>query len=253
MVDSALHSRVMSAKACNKCGGRHGSPRGKKCNFAAADTAEAASNVDAIEIILARLTAMEQRLSALEAGKSTAPTSDSDDEEEELPTANNLTCLRWNATLQKQVHQRLKALGIDDSDYDDEEEHKGMCRKKRAKSGRVKTASDFIKIEVEWPHYHVYRGGGGRKPAAYDELTVEEFVHGYLATVLEGKLSSSVQQLMLQHLRYLMWDAAEFSFDAARSCHSIVLQHLEQRRLTWADQDKLQELHHTDICATTIR
>ena len=164
----------MSAKACNKCGGRHGPPRGRKCNVAAADTAEAASSVDATEVILAKLTAMEHRLSALEAGKSTTP-SDSDDEEEELPTAENLTSLRRDATLQKQVHQRLKALGISDSDYDDEEEHKGMCPKKRAKSGRIKTASDFIKIEVEWLHYHVYRGAD-RKPAAYDELTAEEFI-----------------------------------------------------------------------------
>ena len=126
-------------------------------------------------------------------------------------------------------------MGIDDSDYDDEEEHKGMCCTKRAKFGCVKTASDFIKIEVEWPHYHVYKRAD-RKPAAYDQLTVEEFVHGYLATVLEGKHSSSVQQLMLQHLRYPMRDAAEFSFDTARNCHGIVLQHLEQGRLTWADR-----------------
>ena len=114
---------------------------------------------------------------------------------------------------------------------------RGTSKKgRRLKSGREKTASDFIKVEMEWPHYH------DRKPAHYDDLAAVEFVHGYLTSVLEGNHNARTKDHMLRHLKDLMLDESEFSFEAARNCHGIVLQHLEQARLTWADKDRLQEL-----------
>ena len=196
--------------------------------------------------ILAKLTAIEQRLSMLEEKAVEAETETEGEVEEDGSVAENVAALRSDTKLQRQVTQRLRSLGIgysseDDDDEDSDKKGTSTKGKQRAKSGRIKTASDFIKIEVEWSHYHVYRGST-RKPAAYDDLTAVEFVYGYLATVLEGNHSAATKDQMLHHLKGLMMDAAEFSFDGARNCHGIVLQHIEQGRLTWADRDKLSEL-----------
>jgi hypothetical protein len=220
-----------TAKACSKCGGHHAAPRGKKCQHEA-DGGEGEETTSQ-QRILDTLTSIEQRLSSLETQPAQSE-SESDSETDNTESA---------AQLQRQLTKRLQSLGVrHGSDEDDDCEQRGTSRKKRAKSGRVKTSSDFIKVEVEWPHYHVYRGAA-RKPAAYDELNEVEFVQGYLATAMEA--TPATKDPMLLHLRGLMMDAAEFSFEGARNCHGIVLQHLEQGRLTWADTDKLVELRRT--------
>ena len=42
-----------------------------------------------------------------------------------------------------------------------------------------------------------------------------------------------------------MMDAVEFEFEGARNCQGIVLQHIEQGRLSWANTVKLVELRRT--------
>lgn len=232
----------MAPKKCTKCGGTHEPPRGQKCRLTpVTESPNTATGESATDLILAKLSSIEERLNTLE-----NPAENAEDAEPEAganPVAETVADLRQNQDLQRLVEKRLRTLGVQpDSDSDsDEKEKKG---KKKGKSGRAKTASDFIKYAVEWPHFHVFRGAD-RKPAQYDDLTLAEFVFGYLAIVQEGKLSPVTKHAMLQHLQGLMMDAAEYSFEGARNCHAIVLQQLEQGRVTWDDTERLLELRRT--------
>ena len=51
--------------------------------------------------------------------------------------------------------------------------------------------------------------------------------------------------LMLNHLHDLMSDVTEHSWDNVRNCHAIILQQMEQGRITWEDERRLRELRHT--------
>lgn len=198
-----------------------------------------------LESIEERLKSLEQKSPAQTAGNSFIESDES--EEEEAGPSETMADLRHNVTLQRRVQRRLRALGVQpDSDSEEEtalqSDRKGNSKK--GKSGRAKTASDFIKVTIEWPHFHVFRGAD-RKPAQYDDLSMAEFVFGYLAIVQEGEHPSTVKRAMLLHLQGLMQDAAEYTFEGARNCHAIILQQLEQGRFTWTNTDKLLELRRT--------
>ena len=237
----------MPLKKCSACGQSHEPPRGKRCTRK--EEEEAAPTPSMEEKILAKLEGLDDRLRQIEersASQSQEQSEDEDDDQDGAaqPTVQNL---RNDSSLQRMVEQRLRAMGVSargDSDSEDEDRGSSKKGKRKAKSGRVKTAADFIKVEMEWPHFHVFRGAS-RKPAKYDEINLAEFVYGYLSIVLESEQSPAIGRRMLQHLRGLMMDTSEYSFEAARNCHAIVMQQLEQTRITWDDADKMVELRKT--------
>ena len=105
------------------------------------------------------------------------------------------------------------------------------------------TAADLVKVGVEWPHYHTYCGPG-KDMAAYDDLTVTEFVHGFVTTLLASHADARDKNTQLRHLQHLIMDATDYGWKGARHAHGIILQEMEAGRITWADEDNIQYLRH---------
>ncbi len=153
--------------------------------------------------------------------------------------------LREDASLMELVDRRIKELSLAEDTTDEEEEGgaKGGARPKgKRSSGRKRTSCDVVKREVDWPHFHVYRGPG-RTAAEYDTLTLAEFTYGYLNIVWDIMITEEQEKnAMLTHLRLLMADTMEYGWSAARNYHGILLQLIEQGRFNWtADTTKFRE------------
>ena len=153
--------------------------------------------------------------------------------------------LRSDTALQGAVKLRLQALGVEDedstADEDDDAPRGAAARRKPQKSGRKHTAADRVKVPVEWPHYHTYRGPS-KDMAAYDDLTVTKFVHGFVTDLLAGRPDAGNQAIPLRHLPHLMLDATDFGWEAARHAHGVVLQEMEAGCLTWNDEDAIGDI-----------
>jgi hypothetical protein len=155
------------------------------------------------------------------------------------------------------IKARLRQLQLtseDDSENDerghgDKELIYSRSKGKGKKSGRAKTAKDVAKKSVDWPQFHVYRGAARDTPA-YDELTLQEFTAGYLAVVHASKAVQSAKDVQLLHLQRLMTDAQSHTWDNVRNFHGILLQQIEQRRLTWNDTLAIQELRAVYLIQT---
>ena len=249
-------------KPCSSCHQHHDPPRGKKCqhkknNDNSVDSAETAL-LSMTQTILDQLGNMDARIAALEqsaqaeASKTDAATAMSP----EVDTVDLTTSkLRADLSIQQQVSARLKDLGLATDTDDSDLETKGASasagktiksKRSKLKSGREKTVSDYAKLFVEWPHFHVFRGTE-RKPAKFDELSLQEFMFGCLNIILDGVDESDFvqQRAMLALLRDICSDAMEFSWENARNCYAIILQQMEQGRLTWSDTESLQQLRRT--------
>ena len=102
-------------------------------------------------------------------------------------------------------------------------------------SSRTKTASAVARVNVDWPQLHVFRDED-RQPVKFDDLTIAEFVFGYLCSAIDQAIDPPTRDAMLSHLKELMLDCSEFSWITTRSCHAAILQQIETSRLTWRDQ-----------------
>lgn len=261
----------MSSKKlqCNACGERHEPPRGKKCkrsedednNIPKSDSAK-------LDSLLSMVTGLKQRVDAIEVRQTPAnPPEDGinlDNSSQDTGanvtasqhmdsrSADTLSSLRADSVLQRKVAARLSDIGlVGAGESDDEDMVQGQGRiasslanKVSQKSGRAKTAADNVVIPVEWPHFHVFKGGD-RSPAQYDGLSVQEFVFGYTNVLLKAGLPSDDKEAMLLHLRNIMLDACEYGWAGARNAHAIVLQQIEQGRLTWSDTALIQDIRRT--------
>ena len=209
------------------------------------------------QTILDKLETMDARIAALEGtghaevNKMDAATAMSSEADTVGLTASKL---RADLSIQQQVSARLKDLGLatdtDDSDLEipgaSASAGKHKSKRSKLKSGREKTVSDYAKLFVEWPHFHVFRGTE-RKPAKFDELSPQEFMFGCLNIILDGVDEADIvqQRAMLALLRDICSDAMEFSWENARNCYAIILQQMEQGRITWSDAESLQQLRRT--------
>ena len=90
-----------------------------------------------------------------------------------------------------------------------------------------------------WPHYFIYRGHE-RSPAAFEQLTVAEFVAGYIQ--VHDAANPGNRAFMLAHLKDLMEDSTLLGWASVRAFHGTLLQMFEQGRLTWSDTSQIQLL-----------
>jgi len=236
-------------RICSTCGVVHGAPKHEKCPENVQNTnALLLSLQSSLELMNKRMEAVEKERTEAEKAtpKAKKPkpkpkakekatelrdsSEDSSSDGEATPSA-----LKSNARLQQLVDMRMLELGVVSSDEEAAPRAKATTTqgKRSHKSGRVKTASDFVLHQVEWPHFHIFRGTT-RQPASYDELSVPEFVCGFLRA-LEQEDDNATRLQRLEHLRHLMADAAEFGWQGARNFHGILLQEMEKGRISWAD------------------
>lgn len=151
--------------------------------------------------------------------------------------------------LEENVRERMDTLQLtQDGNSDDEWEPAGAGapRLQRGKpnlqkSGVSKTAQDNCVYRQDWPQYHVFRGAD-REAATYDDLSIQEFVLGFLGVVNRAPQTPHLRDAMYRHLQELMLDATRYPWPSVRHYHSIVLHHMEIGEITWENTSAIQEL-----------
>ena len=112
------------------------------------------------------------------------------------------------------LSNRLVQLGLDDSDHSSE-----SAKKKGKKSGVSRTVEDQVLREIDWPHLYVYRGQD-RKPATYNDLTLAEFIFGYIS-MIDNPRNILDKELMLQTLRNMMLDTTQYGWVQVRNFYIV--------------------------------
>ena len=117
----------------------------------------------------------------------------------------------------------------------------GCHGKPRLVSGSVRTADLRVPTKfIAWPHEEgVYVEGG--LPPKFEDLTVEQFVQGFIGTAITAPKSELMPRL--QFLESLMADVQLRDWSRAKGFYRVWMQLIEQGRADWSDsKDKLDVL-----------
>ena len=126
--------------------------------------------------------------------------SDSTDVSDNEVILPDLAHIRSSKSIQRQIDQSIARLG---------KKQEGNDQSNRIKSKRGGSIEVVVKQKVAWSHECIL-GGQSRQSLTYNQLTLTQFVQGYVKNVSdEDKLE--VREAMLQYLGDLMEDATDFS------------------------------------------
>ena len=109
--------------------------------------------------------------------------------------------------------------------------------KHNLKSGRFRNFDTNVQHYVQWPHELVYVGTS-RRTVAYDELTPQQFMLGYIKIILKEK-SASTKDMILNYLAKLLQESIDNSWEASRGAHAVVLQEMERGSVTWNNSEEI--------------
>ena len=143
----------------------------------------------------------------------------------------SLGYLRNITSIQVEVDRRLSKLAqINES-----------ATRDRMKSQRGGPGEVPVKRVVDWPQHFILTGNKKARPS-YDDLTVTQWVSGFVRCIQEEK-SGETRASMLDYLGNLMEDASDFSWESAKASHVVVLTNMKADRLQWSDTEKLDRIH----------
>ena len=121
----------------------------------------------------------------------------------------SLQCIRQDAFIQSQVDQRLRDLA------------QNTTAGTKIKSLRGGPVEVLVWNQVKWPQEFVLSGfKKGR--IQYDQVSVVQWVAGF-CWILREEQDPQVKEHMLDYLIALMEDSNDFSWDAARASHAVLL------------------------------
>ena len=103
--------------------------------------------------------------------------------------------------------------------------------------GLNQKASDNPPLTAQWPHKKVWLVKTGHW-VEYDDLTVEQFIQGYIEIVLPTIPVSSSTKVARDHIGYLqgmMCDTSYSPWHLVRSTHKQILLMIEHKQLKWED------------------
>ena len=145
--------------------------------------------------------------------------------------------LRDNQSVVAQAAKRLADLGIEDAGkvHAVQVDNTGKGRK----SGAVSRATDQVRIITDWPHYHIVRGPN-LTPSSYEELSLEEFVLGYIR-MINDRHSVYDSQVMWNLLEDLLEDAIDFSWTNAKAFYKSTGLEVERGLLSWNDLEAIHK------------
>ena len=78
---------------------------------------------------------------------------------------------------------------------------------------------------MAWPHDTIV-GGNSKQRVSYDQLSWSQWVQGFARNFLEEK-SNKTRENMLNYLSDLMEDATDFSWQAVKASHAVLLCDIE--------------------------
>ena len=94
-----------------------------------------------------------------------------------------------------------------------------------------------------WPHEHIL-GGQNRQRLAYDQITMAQFVQGFVKDILDEQ-DVDLREHMLQYLGDIMEDASDFSWQSAKAYHAVILYVMERGKVLWDDTIAIDRLRRT--------
>ena len=145
--------------------------------------------------------------------------------------------LRRNIQLMAQAATRIAQMRSDEQD-DVLDTIQGI-RARGKKSGSLLTAPDIVEKTIDWPHMHVRRVvNGKRKNLTYNDLSVEEFVYGYIS-MLKTSRNKMDRDTMIDLLQILMQDAMDFSWGNACGFYEAIGLEVEHGSLRWNNNARI--------------
>ena len=141
--------------------------------------------------------------------------------------------IRQDAVLQAQVAKRLKELT--DSEKSD-------TKLKSLRGGPVEV---MVANRVKWPHGYVL-SGVAKECVIYDQLSVTQRVAGFGRIIKEEK-NLEIREHILDYLVALFEDANDFSWDAAKASHAVLLCRMEQGEIkTYSEVEKIDRVRRAN-------
>ena len=122
----------------------------------------------------------------------------------------------------------LRATADKDLLCDDKDQPAHRRRHKNLKSGMDRTGITTVINQVTWLHEVMHTSDG--KPASYQDISVPQFVYGYMIVMDTEEVDIKVK--MAAHLKDLMSDAQLYRWELCRAFNGVWLNQLEQGRST---------------------
>ena len=115
----------------------------------------------------------------------------------------------------------------------------------KIKSQRGGPVDTFVKNRVKWPHEFVL-SGPSKERVSYNNLTVLQWVARFCRTMKEEK-DLLVREHMLDYMMSLLDDAQDFSWQAAKASHAVLLCRMEQGEISdWGQVDKIGRIRRAN-------
>ena len=178
---------------------------------------------------LSKHTAHDSKFSVKRSRTKTVMTSDSSDNETEIP---DLKVIRSSRPLQKKIDKKLASM--------DKEKHNQGNETPKIKSKRGGTTEVLVNNRVSWPQDHIL-GGPNKQRVSYDQLSLTQFVQGFAKNILEES-NHSCREYMLHYLADLMEDANDFSWANAKASHAVLMCEMERGVVDWWDTTRIDRI-----------
>ena len=156
--------------------------------------------------------------------------SDSSDEDSDFPT---LSQMRMSNVVQKKIDEKISSLARTQN-------LQGNDQGQKIKSKRGGAVDVLVSHKVAWPHEQIL-GGSTKQRISYDQLSLTQFVQGFIKNVLEEE-NQNYKDSMLQYLADLMEDATDFSWASAKASHAVLLCEMERGALKWSDTPRIDRI-----------
>ena len=141
----------------------------------------------------------------------------------------DLHSLRQDANLQIQVERRLQELAS---------LNKTGTKIKSLRGGPVEV---LVPNRVKWPHEYVL-SGNSKERISYDQLSITQWVAGF-GRIMKEEKNSEIKDSMLDYLVSLFDDANDFSWDAAKASHAVLLCRMEQGEIrNYTELEKIDRI-----------
>ena len=154
---------------------------------------------------------------------------ESSDDEVKLP---GLSHIRSSKQVQRQIDRSIAKLSRN--------QLQGNENSQKLKSKRGGPVEVSVQKKVAWPHEHIL-GGQTRQRVTYDQLTMSQFVQGFVKNILEEKNLEN-REFMLRYLGDIMEDASDFSWLSAKASHAVLLCEMERGQVVWSDTNRIDRI-----------
>ena len=116
----------------------------------------------------------------------------------------------------------------------------------RAPRRRRKTGKPLV--QVPWAFEYVSRPPSAPVPSK-DNLTVQEWVSGFLLAMQARQLPTEMFQILHTHMVEMMQDSSVYPWEAVRHLHNEFLSLVEQGRCSWTDSGEITRLRFLHLHA----